>query len=433
MKIFGYLVLSVLIMIVGCVDSHPFITGYIKKAEDGLLTTCDPYNKGVQRSCVIYAPTFGDALVIYNASDKEMVLAPNPYFPLLVPISKGTHALAEAKTDGNDDKVEFFFALNGSQKKLYVIRKQPDDKKSKESFQKPLEHEIPTAAYKIAGYYYGDHYFVLMTHPDAGQVGILALNSDGSLVLNGYRAINVGVRPSHIAIDASKAVAVMSDEGSPQLSIVSLSDILAVAQGKKAPTPARVIPIGMNSEKLSLSHRDLGNGFNLYAIASEMAGKKIVLIDISNSLSVAQISASDHVTALYLPSENNDVCCNKKEHWFQYTTAKGQLYFAVVSTSGATFSLEEKEPVELSSKDNIGVNNVRVNAIVGGRILKGSKKADNKECRRKVFYLTSFAANKIDGRQIEAQAYSCEGEEGAYLMGDEAGDRKDKKRSLLRE
>lgn len=431
MKIVRLIISSLLIVFIGCADSHPFLSGYIKRAQDGLLTTCDPYNKGVKRSCVIYAPTFGDSLVIYNASDKEMVLAPNPYFPLLVPVDKGTHALAEAKAvDSQENSVEFFFALNGAQKKLYVVRTKPDQEKSKVSFSKPIEHDATAASYKIAGFYHDNHYFALITIPDAGQVGILALTSDGSLLDNGYRAINVGVRPSHIAVDAVKAVAVISDEGALQLAVLELDDLISVAQNRKVPV-VRNIPIGMNSEKLSLSLNDLGSGTNLYAIVSEMAGRRISLVDVSNNRALTSIQASDYVTALYLPQEKNEPCCNKKEHWFQYTTAKGQLNYVLVSDA---FALLERDPIDLSSKDNIGVSNLWVNAIVGGPILPGNKKSDKKECPRKVFYLTSFAANKIDGRQIEAQAFSCEGEEGAYPMGDEERTSKSRReRSLLRE
>jgi DNA-binding beta-propeller fold protein YncE len=406
-----------LLLIFGCADDRPFLSGHIRRAFDGLITTCDPYNTNTRHTCVVYAPAFGHGLVVFDASAMEMVLGPNPFFPLLVPVSKGTKVLANVKD--SDDTVPFFLALDPSEKTLFAVRRFAAKDGQSKSLATPVANKLKGKPHQMAAFKTDSHVVAILTYPEQGEVELLALNSDtGELDPNlAPKTLKVGTKPWAVEVDFASQQAVITDAKNSQLVVLSLNKIMDVIKGS-AVASLTPVDIQMSSEKIFLSRRDLGLGEKLYALAINPTGTKVALADVAKGKVEATLDSTASITAAYFPGPNSDLCCKKNRHWFSYVTQGGQLSMVVIENENNKLKLKISETSALGSTENVGAANFSVVKMVGGAIIIDPKKELKGECNRKIFYIADFGADPFTGEEIEAQAFGCEKESGAFRMGE---------------
>lgn len=401
-----------LLMVVACAEDRPFLSGYIKQAYDAALVPCDPYNKNVTHSCLVFASANQGQLYIYDASAQEMVLAPIGYRPLMVNVGQKT-ADTLAGVAGMENS-PWLFALDGNEANLYAVRMFPSAEKKEKSLVNPKAQKLDVQPKKMAAALHKDKILAVFTLPNLGQVQVLAIDKDTGIIDESLKpkTFAIGTKPSHVGIIDEQVV--ISDEGSNNLYSLKLSEIFAHLTGGAAPVPEN-IDIGMASDKLFLANQDLGAGLKPYGIVFEAFGQKLGLISLSDKLH-KNISLEEYPMAAYFPENSQKF--KDADHWFSVATVKGTLKHFSINQS---LEMNELSSIDLLAKENLDLSTLQVKKILGGAIISDNKKR-NKTCpnNRQVFWVASGNTKSyfgLDSLEVEAHSYACESEQTATRLG----------------
>lgn len=425
MKRFLYFFVALLaIFIADCADEKPYLEGHIRRADDGIIVTCDPYNNGKLHSCVVYASSFQDELLVYDATEQEMILAPLGYFPLRIKAGPSTNSLATVIS--NDQKFPYFLALGRAEPALYVVRGFPSDNKKLKSFAPPLRHKIERRPYKIAAYDTGKVAIVLTSYPNDNEFSIASLDRESGEILRPEKYIKIEGKPSHIEIDSDRQVAVISNESSKQLFVLDLKNLEEVLAGSSK-EQLSTIDIGMLSDRIYVSKRDLGYGEKRYAIVLNAEADELKLINIDDKKIEAGFKfGKEHPMSIYFPDNGSLACCNNKEkNWIAVAGVKGNLFYIRIKADGNSLKFEsiDEATVELGSTKNMSLYQLHVRKIIGGKIISDPA-LGSVECKdnRQMFFISSYASDRLHPRtltsvEVEAQGKCCEGDSNVSRLG----------------
>lgn len=409
----------IMLLFVSCAQEHPFLSGHIRRAPDAILTPCDPYNKGIRHSCLIFSSASRDSLYAYDATAGELVLAPNGFFPLKLKAGDAVDTLTNVQS--NNDKFPYFIALDRAKPSINIYRLFPTPDGSK-SFSPPQIHTLDKAPYHLAALEQDGEVFLLMTFPDEGLIRAFMLDKDSGKPHDTYRrTISVGTRPSRIAIDNQRTKAVITDEGENNIHALDITIIANVVKNSASPL-FEVIPLGLTSEHIFLAERDFGEGLHLYALIFNAHDKDIRLLNIDTKAWISH-ALPEEPMAGYIPDQNASSCCKDTKHWVSLVTLKGSLQYLSISSQGSGLALANAATIDLTSEDNLSLSKVHIRKIVGGAIIKDGSLKKESICssHRQTFYISSFGSRKsylnMEPIEVEAHGYSCEGESSASRFG----------------
>lgn len=410
-----------------CADDQPFMTGYIKRAFDAVMTPCDPYNKGALHTCVVFSSAFQNSLIVYDATAEELVLSPMRYFPLRGKVGPATDTLVTVQ--GAGERFPYLLALDPVEEALYVVRSFPSEDKKELSFQTPVKQELPKLTgkpYKMGALLSQDSIAVIISYPDAGSVQILSLDAKSGLIESAKtKTLSVGSRPGHIALVEKQAL--VSDQGADALHLIDLNEIEAVWQGSKA-LAAQSFAVGMKTNRVYAQARDFGQGLKSYAALLENGANELKLFNISDTKLEASLTLSNHPEALYFPDLKSEPCCDGEKNWLAAVGTTGHLMHIAVKENGGKLELAELRTTDLTSEKNMSLSQLTVQKIIGGQVIFDPSLKRDKQCpphSRRMFFISSYARDKpyfddligSGGNEVEAQGQTCEGETSASRLG----------------
>src|SRR5579871_1765880 len=348
-----------------CANDRPFLAGHIRRAYDAILTTCEPYNSGRMHSCVIFSSAFQESLYVYDATAAEMVLAPNPYFPLKNKVGPSTDELVSVVTDNK--RFPFFLAVDRASSHYFPIRLFPQV--TNMSFQETKPERLFSKPHRMAAVDMGDRVMVMATFPDVHQIGLFAIDKETGKIDDTLLPLIFDVpgrSPNRVVIDKGNR-AVISDKEAKDLLVI---DVTSAYDGLKKRVAPKVKPlnIDMTSDRLYLSRRDLGNGVELYAVVMSAFGKEVKLVNIDREEVQSSLLLSFIPTAGYFPDKNSDECCNGVKNWFSVVSIKGELQYISIKNSQGSITLDKSDRVDLTLESNLAVNKVHIVKILGGAI-----------------------------------------------------------------
>ncbi len=106
---------------------------------------------------------------------------------------------------------------------------------------------------------------------------------------------------------------------------------------------------------------------------------------------------------------------------------KGQLFYYLIKYDNNNLSLVEAtpKPIDILAEKNFALSQLQLSTIIGGQVLvdRSLKRPDACPGNRKMFYIASFGTDRprswsyADAPEVEAQGYSCEGQEEAFRFG----------------
>jgi hypothetical protein len=417
----AHLFLFLVTGIFSCANDNIFLPGYIKRAHDAVMVSCDPYNLGVLHTCVVFSSAFQNSLYIYDASARKMVFAPNK-FPLKVKVGNATDVLV--KVVSPKKKFPIMLAIDRAKPGIYPIRLFSSADKTEESFTSPDEEKIDQPIFKAAAAQMDERILLVLTRPEQQEIQLMALNAENGIIDDKIppKVIKVGTRPSHVAIDDLRSIAVITDEKEKKIHVLKLASAMKSLTTKAIPE-IKSIDVGITSGRLYLSHRDFGAGSHLYALIFESQGRELKLINMDHQKVEDSIVLDEFPTAGYFPNENSNSCCKSVKEWFSVVTIKGSLlYISIDRLATGKIKLEQVSSIDLKNQHNLAVSNVNITNIIGGEVEKDLELNRETICsNRQTFYISSFASSKSyfgqKTHEIEGHGYSCEGEESASRFG----------------
>jgi len=417
------------LVIFSCADDQTYLHNSIKRASDAIIVPCDPHGLNTTHTCIVFASTYLQKLVIYDATAEEWVLAPNPFFALNVSVGPATHKLA--KVTSANSKFPYFLALDQALPALFTVHAFPNNNNKTPSFFTPQAQELDKTLrpYQIAAWQGDTHVFVVLSYRDDKSIGILALDP-----ITGIRdpqikplTIPLGQKPSHIAIDAERNFALISDEGASVLHKLDLTNIKNILLNPaNAPTHISTINTDIAGDKIYLQKRDFGDGLKNYIALLNTPSKELRLINIDDNI-IAKKKLDELPQAAYFPDEKSAPCCDNNKNWLALADIKGRLFYYLIKSAKNILSLKEAsaKPVDMLAEKNFALSQLQLSTIVGGQVLVDPSLKKPEACRdnRKMFYIASFGTDRprswssADVQEVEAQGYSCEGEEETFRFG----------------
>lgn len=426
-QLFSILLVS---LFMNCVDDKPYLEGHIRRAADAVMTSCDPYNRGDNHTCIIYSSAFREKLFIYDATTEEMVLAPIGYWPLAVKVGASTHDLAAVKN--GDNKFPFMFALDHAIPGLFLVRTFPSADKTESSFSTPKLIQLERKSYKLAAFAHTSMVVVILSNPNDGSIDILSFDKTTGAEKGPRKYIKIGSRPSHIEIDEKSQKAVISDETSQDIFVLDLKTIDKAMAGQEEVNIVS-LNISMNSGGLFLSTRDFGLGMNSYIVALNSAENEIKLVNLTESKVEASLRLKERPMSVYFPDNKSETCCGGEKNWIAVAGIKGNLYYLGVKKSGTVLSLSELAVADMTSKRNMSLNLLHVRKLLGGSVMVDASVKREVHCpnNRKMFIVSSFGNERVnpvyqddkkttliqESHEVEAHGEACEGKDAFSRLG----------------
>jgi hypothetical protein len=425
------LIFFCLMLLINCANDRPFMSGYIQRAIDALMTNCDPYNKGVLHTCVIYSSVSKKSLLVYDASVEELVLSPMRYFPLRVPMGPNTDALTSVLS--KNDRFPYFLALDPTEKAIYVVRLFSDDSGAPSfSVQERIELSGTARPYKIAAYDSGAEVMVVLSFPEQKYIGLLSLHPQSGKRIKDLKLKPLGQKPSHVAIDFNHQKAIISDEGDNSVHTVKLEEL-----NKRIVDDQALIHEDINiagpSGRIFVERRDFGLGEHSYVAVLGFMKNELTLIDLDDNNKVVSLALKEHTSALYFPNQGSEPCCGGTKNWLAVMGIKGNLRHIVLEDKAGKLVMKEESGIDIKSEKNLSLSQLTVVKIVGGQVKIDTSLKRELECpnNRKMFFVSSFARDKsyweyddkellseYEAFEVEAQGVSCEGDGTATRLGD---------------
>lgn len=412
-------------ILASCAEESPFLTGYIKRASDAVMTPCDPYNKGSLHTCLVFSSAFNQNLIVYDATAEELVLAPIPFFPLKIKVGPATNDLVTVKNVNED--FPYFLALDPAEAAIYIIRAFPSSDKKHRSFEMPLRENLvqrDKKPFKMAAWAHDEDVIVVVTYPGEGEIELVFLDKiTGKIKKDKSQVIKIGSKPSHVEIN-KEGIAVISDEGSNNIHEINLAD-------SNNPKASSSYDIGMPSDKISLRERDFGQGMKSYVAILPAMGTELKLFRLSDKKVLDTYNLNSHPQALYFPDQNSEPCCDGEKNWIALVDNKGKLNYIAIKPEADGLRLKELKNFDLTSEKNLSLSQLTVIKILGGQVIFDPSLKQEKRClpnNRKMFFISSFAQEKPyfrydenllsgNGHEVEAQGQSCEGQSSAFRFG----------------
>lgn len=408
------LVFFLLFLVISCADDHPFLPGFIKRAYDAVLTTCDPYNKGENHTCMVISAADQGHLYIYDASSKEIVLGPNGYRPLMVKVGKTTDVLVKVVGAEN---FPWLLALDRSKPALYSVRMLSADKKDK-TFRSKLPQDLSNKPLDMAASVLDDEIIGVIT--TASGIDVLALDKNTTQIKS-KKTFNFGTKLSRVSIVGD--VVAVTDEAENQVHELSLKDLKSFLS-TDTPPAVKNIDVGMANEKIYLVNKDLGQGAKTYGLIKEALGQNISLVNFDDSKVDATITPTEYPVAVYFPDQS--LSFKGVKDWFSVVSVKGSLKHYSIKLEAGSFEIKEFDSIDMLSDDNLDLSTIQMTKIVGGSILSDGKKHE-KTCQnnRQVFYIATGNSKSYlysDSYEVEALGFACEDESVITRIGSEQAD-----------
>ncbi|USN49945.1 MAG: hypothetical protein H6731_06610 [Myxococcales bacterium] len=429
MKIVAHFYILLFVFLTGCADKGAYLSGHIRRASDAIMTNCDPYNQGVEHSCIVYSASFRGKLLIYDATTESTVFAPN-YFPLAVKVGSSSNNLAVVKSPNK--KFPYFFVLDRARPGLFIVRTFPSSDGKTQSFSTPHFVQLKKKYYKMAAFEHGTMAVVLLSDPNESSIDIIAFDKVTGQAKGQIQKIAVGVKPSHIEIDENASKAVISDEDSQNIAVVNLANIDRVLGGSQQ-TQINMLNVGMMTDRIFLSSRDFGFGKKIYLIAINAIKDEIALANISDMKVETRFQLKEYPEAIYFPDSKSESCCGGKKNWLAVAGVNGSLYYLAVNKEGGSLSLkQESEVVDLKSKHNMFLSFLQIGKIIGGTVIQDSSIDKKTHCpnNRRMFIVSHYGSDKPslierDRRtsfqplsvEVEGQGEGCEGSNSFARLG----------------
>lgn len=416
-KIFWSLLVS---MLFSCADDQPFLSGFIKRAYDAVLTPCDPYGQDITHTCIVFSSANQGHLYVFDASRKEMILSPNRHWPLMIKVGKNTRNLEAVSVD---KKSAWVLGLDSREPAIYSVRMFPSADKKNQSLENRPSQALPKKPAKMAAALHENRIIAVLSLPDEQAIQVLAINKDTGLIdqsIGFEKTLKVGQRPTEVGIIGDQVV--IGDENANELFIGKLSELSAFLDGNILP---KFMPILVNMPvgRLLLAKRDLGMKLSSYALISEAMGKKVSLIDIEAQKIVGSFEVDGYAMAFYFPDQHL-VSFDNAKNWLSLVTAKGSLlHYSMEEKAGAVEFKKIGSPINLLSDTNLDLSTLQVAKIIGGTIEPDGKSRE-KTCldNRQVFYVAignSKAYGDSDSFEVEAHSHACENDRSAARLGSE--------------
>ncbi len=409
-----------LLILFSCAKERPYLSGHIKRAADAVMVPCDPYGLNKLHTCIVFAAAFRENLYVFDASAGEMVLM--NYFPLKIRVGRVTDELVTVVS--KEARTPFLLAVDHASAKVYPVRLFPTDKEK--SFSTPQPTQLAKNPFAMAAMEASNKIIGLLTYPNDGGINIVAFNQNTGAVDETITAksIKFGTKPSHVAIDRQRKVAVFSDAQESNLHVLDLSNIEDVLTAGAAHT-VKSIPLKVPADRFQLSIRDFGAGSHVYAAVMNLSGNDIELVNIDSAKSEATVTMSEYPTALYFPDQQSATCCSNKPAWFSVVTIKGKLDYIVINKNdhGALALEKFTTTTDLTSENNLSLGKLFVRKIIGGYVEPDKSADQEKLCanNRQTFYIAAYGNSRsylhVEPVEVEAHAYSCEGDASAMRFG----------------
>lgn len=388
-------IILIILSLSGCGKDNPFFSGYLNRVHDAALVSCDPYNLQESHSCLVIASA--SSLYVYDATVGELVLAPNNYFPLKIKTS--AHQLIPIKGD-KDPKI--LLALEGAY--LRSIRLKGDEHKP--SFSDPDKYLLDDTILSMAAALFADKIIALAIVKE--EVKLMILDPEnGAINTSLSKSIKLGKKPKYIVIDDHRAKAMIIDDEDPALYAIDLANIIDVINNT-ASLIITNIALAQPQHKMVASHYTKSN--KLYALTS--SGKDITIIDVGQKTH-ARLTLDEEISALYLPSDGYKPY-EGHEVWAMAVSVKGSWHYLAINEH-PSLALTKIKSIDLTKEENLSVNTIIINKIIGGTIIKDSSVNKKPLCDsyRQVFWLSAFASQRISPKtpseEIEGSSLACEG------------------------
>lgn len=404
------------LLLTNCADDKPYLDGFIKRASDAIITSCDPYNRGDDHTCVVYASAYAGKLFVFDATLEEMVLSDMGYLPLSVKVGGGVSELSHVHSSA--PKFPYFFALDSGAPGLYVVRAFPDAASKERSFSKPHFYALPEMANKITAFDDGNTVYVVLTHSLDGAVSLVSFDRNSG-EKKAFKKFKLGITPNQIALTPDRKKAIIADQTDRNIFILELSNSASIINKNEAPISVSV-DIGMSSDQLVVAKRDFGNGLKNYALALNTTNRQLKIVSLDEKKVIATHTLQSYPMAMYLPDTDEISCCKDQQQWFAVASLNGSLSYLTIKNG----SIKEQESIDLLSKHNMALSIVHVKKIIGGSIKQDASLKQKVQCskNRKMFFIASYGMDKRnpvteESFEVEAQGTACEGASSVARLG----------------
>lgn len=391
---------------VSCSNNTPVLSTQLDHVVSGALLSCDPYpqesGEPVEdpHTCLVLSNPLLPLLRVYNASQREFLLAPLGYSPLAVRLDGLTIKTASFDAPGRS----YAFTLDANASTVSAINAR-NGKDATPSFS--VAHPLPKAQLLKRS----TNLFVV-DPKSADSISLLIIAEDGSVQKTKYQesekkfddVVFLGPALGMTVLDSaydpfSKLLALLvSSEGKTKVVVRKVSDDAQLLSA--TPYPVQDADLGNVKMAIGTMNTNGKDAPHLFLMKQDLAELRTIRLDLESPALDNTIKLNASVTKAYFPEgPNKEACCDGREkNWMTVASNDGAVYF--LSDNDLTDKdASKKHAARLSfskrgATTDYGVSELE--QIVGGdvRILRGDKAPkDVYVCPRQMFFI--FASGYV--------------------------------------
>lgn len=373
--------------IISCNKAEPVLPGDLGRINDSVMGPCKPYNLTEPHTCIFFADEFNNRIRVYDATDRQFVLAPSAYYPLSLSDGSSPSALAMAPAH------PYLFSLDSANARISVFRTV-----NEQGGTVPFGQKLTQLAL-TDGTEFGATSIVAIAHPDLPNLLLLVVSvrspsnqpqdhnrlvyflfdttTASQLAGSTSYDLPLPAAPNNLAISAldnnNTLIAVSQD--SHDISLITARDLLL-----RDPSRIQHLPANGPTGMLNIANVNDGTStaLHVFAIRKNMTSIAYELVDAPiasatpapNGVFAGKLVSVDGLPmALFAPGITTDSCClNSVSQWIVVVTEKGVLQYISLPNFDKV-PLKNAGSTNLVLGRNLNVNAVHPITMVGGAII----------------------------------------------------------------